>query len=218
MREFICRPATKKDIPFLVDTIIEAEKSGTDKLSYTSIFNLSESETRKYIADILLAEIDGCELSISSFFLAEINGTVVASVAAWIEGAEGIPSSVIKGNLLKYFLPKESITDAIKLHPILNELYIENRIATIQLGLVYVSENYRGKKLTNLLINEVINKYKLLNKNLSEMYVQVFENNISAIKSYEKSNFEIVKLVKSKNKRITDFLPSNGKVLMKKQI
>ncbi len=42
MSDFIIRPATIADAPFLAETIIEAEKSGTDKLSYTTIFGLSE--------------------------------------------------------------------------------------------------------------------------------------------------------------------------------
>jgi len=33
--------ASIKDLEFLVSTIIEAEKSGTDKLSYTTILGLS---------------------------------------------------------------------------------------------------------------------------------------------------------------------------------
>ena len=82
MDKFIFRNATINDVPFLVDTIIEAEKSGTDILTYSTVFGLSEDETRKYMADMLLEEVDGCELSISSFLVAENEGQVVAAVGA----------------------------------------------------------------------------------------------------------------------------------------
>ena len=42
------RPATINDAPFLAQTIIEAEKSGTDKLSYSTIFGFSEKMTYKF--------------------------------------------------------------------------------------------------------------------------------------------------------------------------
>ena len=52
MNDFIFRHANINDVSFLVDTIIEAEKSGTDILSYTTIFGLSEKEARKYIGEM----------------------------------------------------------------------------------------------------------------------------------------------------------------------
>ncbi len=94
MVNFIFRQATIKDVPFLVDTIIAAEKSGTDIFTYSTIFGLTEEEARKYIAAMFLEEIDGCELSISSFLLAESNGHIAAAIGAWIEGNEGISSNV----------------------------------------------------------------------------------------------------------------------------
>ena len=66
MNEHIIRSATIDDISFLVETIIEAEKSGTDRLSYSTVFGLSNEDTHKYLNDMLKEEIDGCELSVSS--------------------------------------------------------------------------------------------------------------------------------------------------------
>ena len=49
----VFRKAEEKDIPFLIETIIAAEKSGTDVFSYSKIFELPELEIRKILADIL---------------------------------------------------------------------------------------------------------------------------------------------------------------------
>jgi ribosomal protein S18 acetylase RimI-like enzyme len=218
MGTFIFRNATVEDVPFLVDTIIEAEKSGTDRLSYSTVFGLTEAETRGYLADMLLEEVDGCELSISSFLIAEQKGTIAAAVAGWIEGIEGIPSSVLKGNLLNHILPRDSVKKAMILNPVLGELHIENISNTAQLGLVYVSKEFRGMNLVNLLIDELILYLQKAKSDLSVMYVQVFANNIPAIRAYEKANFKVELTKKSSSKEILKYLPSDQKILMKKEL
>ena len=218
MEKFIIRKATINDVPFLVDTIIEAEKSGTDILTYSTVFGLSEDETKKYIAEMLLEEIDGCELSISSFLVAENDGEIIASVGAWIEGIEGISSSVLKGNLLNYTLPKKCIESAIELNIMIRELHIEYIPDTIQIGLVYVSPAFRGKNLVSLLINEQVFRLKQIKPSVSEIYVQVFGNNTPAIKAYEKANFKIQFSKKSVNKDILKYMPSDKKILMKREL
>ena len=106
MKDLILRKATIHDISFLIETIIEAEKAGTDILSYATIFELTELEIKNYLEAILREEIDGCELSISSFLVAEKNKNLIAASCAWVECAEGVPSRILKGNLLNYFIPK----------------------------------------------------------------------------------------------------------------
>jgi ribosomal protein S18 acetylase RimI-like enzyme len=218
MNNFIFRPATVDDVPFLVDTIIEAEKSGTDRLSYSTIFGLSEDESRNYIATMLLEEVDGCELSVSSFLIAEKQGKIAAAIAAWIEGEEGVPSTVLKGNLLNYTLPKKNIEKALSVNSILRDLHIEYITATLQLGLVYVAEAFRGQNLVSLLINYKVKQAQQVNPDVKEMYVQVFGNNVPAIKTYEKAGFKIVIDKESANKEVALYLPSNKKLLMKKEL
>jgi ribosomal protein S18 acetylase RimI-like enzyme len=217
MSNFFYRKATIDDIPFVVDTIIEAEKSGTDILTYSTIFGLSEKDTRNYLADMLAEEIDGCELSISSFLLAEADRKIVAAVAAWVEGIEGMPSTVLKGNLLNYSLPKDAIEKALTLNSIVRDIHIEYIQNSIQIGLVYVSEAYRGMNLVSLLIDNQINKLKQIISEPNGIYVQVFGNNLAAIKAYEKAGFKKVSVKESSNKDILNYMPSNIKVLMKRE-
>lgn len=216
MNDFIFRQATFNDVPFLVDTIIEAEKSGTDILSYSTIFGLSEREARKYIAEMFLEEIDGCELSITSFLLAELNGHIAAAIGAWLEGIEGIPSNIIKGNLLNFILPKRCIEHAVSLNGILNEVYIECFPNTIQIGVVYVVSEFRGKNLVNRLIEEQISRLSMRQASIPDAYVLVFGNNLPAIRAYEKSNFKVHLIKESQSEEIFNYLPSNRKILMKR--
>ena len=215
---FIIRPASINDIPFLVKTIIEAEKSGTDKLPYTTIFGLTEEETKKYLSEILMEDTDGCELSISSYLIAEKDGKNAAAAAAWIEAAGGIASTILKGNLLNYILPSVCITQATKSDFIIRPLHIDNIPRTIQLGIVYVSPDFRGLSLVSMLIDEHIHRLTTINHSISEMYVQVFENNAPAIKTYKKENFSLILTKESADINILSYLPSNKKILMKKEL
>lgn len=218
MENFTFRNATINDIPFLVDTIIEAEKSGTNILTYSTFFGITEDETRKYLAKMLEEEIDGCELSISSFLLAEFETKVVAAVAAWIEGTEGISSTVLKGNLLNYTLPKEALRKAVSLNAMVRQLHIEYIPNTIQIGLVYVAKANRGRNLVSLLINKQIENLLRKNTDPTGVYVQVFGNNLAAIKAYEKSGFRKVLNKESVDKEIMKYMPSRSKVLMKREL
>lgn len=216
--EFEFRKAKTGDIPFLVDTIIEAEKSGTDILSYTTVFGLEEPDARRYIAMMLDEEVDGCELSVSSFLIAEKDGQIAAAIAAWIEGVEGVPSTVLKGNLLSYTLPKEHIEKAMRVNDVVRDLHIEYKSDTLQLGLVYVSASFRGQNLVKLLIDEQVRLSKEINPALSEMFVQVFADNVPAIRSYEKAGFETVLIKNAGNMRVGEYLPSSRKILMRKPL
>lgn len=211
----ILRNATLNDIPFLVETIIEAEKSGTEVLSYTTIFGLSESEAKHYIALMLEEEIDGCELSVSAFLLAEIDGVVVAAVCAWVEGVEGVSSSTLKGNLLKFTLPEKSFENIQELNSIIKELHIDYINNSVQIGLVYVSELARGKGIVQMLLKEKITQLKGAYNTSNDVYVQVFGNNIAAIKAYEKVGFNSVLSKNAVNVDIEKYLPSSKKILMK---
>jgi len=218
MDSFIYRKATINDVPFLVETIIEAEKSGTDKLSYSTIFGLSEEEVRKYIADMLYEEVDGCELSISSFLVAEYNGQIAAALSAWIEGIEGIPSAILKGNLLNYVLPISCIKRAMKLNSMIREIHIEYLPNTIQIGAGYVANEFRGHRLLGLLNNEIIAQLVKAKPDITIICAQIFNCNTPSIKTYEKAGFVEIMAKESSNPEILCYLPSNRKILMKKEL
>jgi ribosomal protein S18 acetylase RimI-like enzyme len=213
--ELITRNATLSDIPFLVETIIEAEKSGTSILSYTTIFGLEEADAKKYIGLMLDEEIDDCELSVSAFFVAEIDGKTVGAVCAWVEEANGVPSTTLKGNLLRFTLPESSFQSIHQLNHIIKELHIEYIPNTIQIGLVYVSEEARGKGLVQRLLSEKIQQLKSVHQNIGEVYVQVFGHNLAAIKAYEKIDFQTINCKIAKSNDIINYLPSSTKIVMK---
>jgi len=218
MSEYIFREAIVEDIPFLVDVIIEAEKSGTDIISLAKTFDIDESDLRKYLTQMLEEGIDGCEFSVSSFFVAEYEDSPVAAFGGWIEGKneDDLPSSILKSNLLSYILPKEKFSQLYKISEIIKEIQIERELQTHQLEYAYVKSEHKGNGLIGNIIEKLLERAKLQDKFVKCSYVQVFENNTNAIKAYQKSGFKIVKKFESKHPEIFNYLPYNVKLLMKR--
>jgi len=217
MEDYLIRKATINDLSFLADGIIAAEKSNTDMLSLSTLFNLSETIVKNKIIAMLDEEIDGCEFSVSSFLITEYDRKPVAAVGGWIEGfVEDVPSKILKSNLIGFIFPKESIKFLQAHADIIEDIQIARERYSLQIEYVYVDNAHRGKRLAELLIKEHLKNGLSAYPNLGKAQVQVFNNNLSAIKLYERIGFRIVKSYKSNNKRILEFLPSNEKLLMEK--
>jgi len=218
MKDFIIRSATHTDIDFIVETIIQAEKSNTNKLGLSTIFNISEENVRKYLVEILQEDIEGCEFSLNSFLVVDTGMRAVAAIAGWKEqdNEDELPSAILKSNLIQFVFPKESIVYAGEMKKTIEKIQIERTINAYQIEYVYVDINYRGNHLATILINEHIKKAKVLNCDVIE--VQVFANNKPAINTYQKLGFTIVRKFVSDNNEIFHLLPYNEKLLMQKTI
>lgn len=212
--EYIVRPATLKDIEFIIETIVQAEKGGTDKFSLSTLFNLSEHEVRFYLKNILEEEIDGCEFSLSSFLVAEYDGECVAAVGGWIEGdnEDGQSSAVLKANLIGFHFPPQSLVFANGKSEIINDIKIDRIWNSCQIEYVFVDSNHRGNNLAGKLIHAHIEN---ANK-CTTCYIQLFSNNEVAINSYKKMGFKIEETFLSKNVEIEFYLPFSQKIVMKK--
>jgi len=212
--EYTIRYATINDIDFLVEVIVQAEKSGTNILSYSSLFEMSEVSIKKAISSILEEEIDGCEFSISGFLIAEKDNEKTAAMCAWIEEEDGIPSSVLKGNLLSFHITKDALQKAKEYREVVSGLAIDYIPQTLCIGPVYVAANHRGKDLVGLLLQKHIEnaqgKYPEI-----EVYIQVFACNLPAIKAYSKLGFQKFQHREIASELTEGILPSNKKLLMK---
>ena len=214
--EVTFRKPVTADIPFLAETAIQAEKAGSDILSYTTIFGLEEAQAKKCIIEMMEEEMDSCcEYSISSFVVAEHNGKIVGATCAWAEAVDGMPSSMQKGNLLRFSIPKENFEKAIPLSPLLRELHIEFFTDSIHMGLAYVAPEMRGQGLVGRMFRLRIDELKAENPEIKHVYLQVFKNNVSGIRAYERFGFKIVDTKVSANPHIANYLPSDTKYLMK---
>lgn len=212
------RRANLNDVIFLSKVIMEAEKSGSDKIGLATIFNLSEAELQNYLIQILEEEIEGCEWSVSSYFIAECDKSPVAAFAGWNEkeNEDEQPSSILKSNLIGFVFPKEKLVEFQKNQKVIKGILIEREPHTHQLEYAYVDKKHRGNGLTCKIIEQLLYVAKEQNPNLRKSQVQVFENNQSAIKVYERSGYKITKRQVSSHTEILNYLPWNVKLLMEK--
>jgi ribosomal protein S18 acetylase RimI-like enzyme len=218
MEEYTIRKASHTDIPFLVEAIIQAEKSNTDKLGLATLFELTEDEVRTYVADILAEEIDGCEFSVSSFLIAETNGFAVATAGGWIEGENNKSSAMLKASLLPYIIPIEKIENIIPKSAIINGVQIEREQGTYQIEYVFVDKNHRGNNLAAKIIAMHISGCKQRNAEIKKIHIQVFDNNPAAVVAYEKAGFTLLSKHESFDDRILELLPGKTKLLLQKTI
>lgn len=217
---YLIRKATSTDIPFIVKTIIEAEKSMTQTLGLAKLFDITEAELHDCLTQMLEIETHGCEFSLSSFFIAEYEKQAAAALGGWLEGFfyNGMPSALIKANLLNSILPKENLMKSIPKNEIFKDISIPRDKNTYQLEYSFVAENHRGKKLIQQLMLEHLRFAKTLTSNIKYAQLHVFENNPIIIKVHQQTGFEIKKQYTSAHPEIMDYLPYHTKLLMEKEV
>jgi ribosomal protein S18 acetylase RimI-like enzyme len=212
------RKANYQDIPFLVEAIIEAEKGGSDKLSYATIFSLSQEAVRNVLSEILAEDVEGQELCVSSFDIAEVDEQLAGAVCSWIEASTGQPSSLLKATLLNHFIPATNMQTAVSKKDILVEIAIEKPKHALILESVYTVPAFRKCGIFSALMTEKVNAVRTSNPDINTCALTVMKTNESALCAYQRVGFRVVLEKTSHNPLITDLLPSNTRVLMEKNI
>jgi len=212
------RRAGESDAEFIAESIREAEKSGTDVFSYARIFGLEDEKATEIIKNAVLEDIPGQELCLSGFIIADSDGEPAGAVCSWIEAEEDVPSSVIKANVLFYFLGKEIIAHAADKSVIVEPLTIQREQGTLQIESVYVRNKFRGMGVSNKLILEHIKQSILNGKSFSKVQIQLAETNASALASYKKLGFETMIRKTGNHPDILNYLPSDTKIMMELRV
>lgn len=217
MEGYLIRKAGKSDIAFLADTVIAAEKGRSDKLSYSTLFNVSENRARDLIMAMFEEEVDGCELSVSSFLVAEQDGKTVAALGSWIECFEGsMPSAILKSNLIFHTYEDESIEFFKTVSHISKDIFIEKEPLSLQFEYIYISPEHLGKGLDTELFKRSEELAREKYPGLKKAQSQLFKNNILAVIVLKKKGFNVVRSCRSDNAEILNYIPFNEKLLMEK--
>ncbi|HNA18021.1 MAG TPA: hypothetical protein PK678_15935, partial [Ferruginibacter sp.] len=206
------------DIPFLADVVIASEKAMSDRLSFTTLFNKPEEEVKQLIIQMFEEEVDGCELSLSSFIVTEFEGQPISGSGAWIEGFNGnMPSGILKSNLISYTFGKESIEYLKTKSHIVKDVMIDREPMTLQLEYFHIKNEHLGKGLDDLLMKRIEENALAEYPELKKVQCQIFKNSVFSIKILLRHGFRIVGSYKSDNDDIFDYLPFNVKLLMEKE-
>lgn len=212
------RRADEQDIPNLVESIISAEKSGTSKLSYSTLFTISEPELRALLAEILAEDVIGQELCVSGFLIAAQQGRFAGAMCAWVEGAGLKSSSLLKGNVLAYFFGRDRIAAATKNLKLMDELSLPRTPGALQIESVHVDAGHRGMGVCAQLLGAHEVQARRTISNLSKVQVILSKTNSAALSAYTKWGFRITEERSTQNLQVLDLLPSTSKILMERHL
>jgi ribosomal protein S18 acetylase RimI-like enzyme len=216
--DIIVRKAQSTDIPFLITCIIEADKSNTKKSSYCSLLNISEDKISDLLNEIFELELDGFEFCVSSFCVLEINNQLVGACASWIEFENDIPSWQTRMLSIRETSDPDSFSHLLSMNDIAANLIPQRTAHALQIESVYIIPEYRGKGLFKIMLEfHVQNSISRIPK-LNSIQMVVYDNNIQALKAYSKLGFSILNKTKLNNIEISRIFPSDGMILISKQI
>lgn len=218
--KYTFRNATTDDIDFLAEVIVEAKKGVSNMVGMANLFDLSVEDFRGYIKQMLEEEIGGCDLSVSSFIVAEYEGKSVAAFGGWVEGEneDNMPSSILKSNLIGFIIPLCNVLKAKENGNIISDLQVEKEMGAYQLEYGYTIPEHRGHHLIGRLIELHEKKALASPSKPSKMQVLVYDNNEPAIKAYTKQGFRVVRHYESNHPDILKIFPHNRELLLEKQL
>ncbi len=219
-RKYILREARTDDIDFLIDVIIEAEKSGSGNCGLASLYGLTVEEIKPYLKQILEEEVSGCEFSIDGFLVIEYDNEPVAAFGGWWEGhnEDSMPSALIKSNLLGYYLPKTSLSYARSKMDIVRPLQIEREPDTYQFEYSHVRQDHLGHCLIQWLLEEQENRARSMSPEIKKIQAHVFEHNKAIKLIFKMMGFKITKRLVSDNPETKLYFPDNVLLLMEKEL
>ncbi len=214
MDNLVIRQAEEKDIDFIIETIIEADKSGSNVISACNILNVNEIEYKDILKNILNDNIEGQEYGLSGFLVAELDNIPIGALGSWIEGAVGISSYILYSNILLFYLDKGKIPSILEKFKITKELSFRRETGAIQMEYGYVREEFRRRGVYTRLILESIKRYYPENKNIKKAQGICFKDNYKSLNASLKIGFKIIDSKLSENNNIKNIFPYYEKVLL----
>jgi len=216
--ELRVRRATAADRDFLIEAIIESERGSASCVSYCEIFSLDETALRTLFASILSEDFEGQELCISGFLIAEADGAYAGAACGWLEGEAGMPSTLIKANLLGHFLDAARLQEARRYFARLEALAITREKGAAQLESIYVRATHRGRGVMGRILGEHLAQIQQRAPATSKAQIILVDANASARRAYEKLGFRVALQRRTDDPMLLPFVPGGIKILMERPI
>jgi hypothetical protein len=207
------RKANIDDIDFVIEAIIESEKSGTHMISSCKIFNFTEKEFKDILRKILVQDIPGYDYYLSGFIIAELQGEKIGTVGSWVEASGGTASGMIKATVLFQYLCAAKFKEINKNTKVVKGLTLNREPGTLQLEHGYTKEKYRRQGVFINVIKENI-KQNILHHNFLKVQGILFNENYKSFKAHLKLGYKVIEEKKVEDPDIFKFFPYNAKVLM----
>ncbi len=212
------RRATIVDIDFIVEELIEAERSGSGMVSHQKIFHLSMPEYEKLLYNILQEEVPGSEYYCDNYLLICQGEKIIGGHAAWIEGEGNKSSNMIKGALLAYYLGIEKWKEITEDLRIISEIETPREPGALIMEAGYLKQGVRGRNILQEFIDYTINMFKEEYPELKKAQLVCFLENERSIKAVSKAGFTIKTKNVSNNPRIKELIPGKGIVQLEREL
>ncbi len=208
------RQARKEDIPFVIEAIIESEKSGSDKISSCNIFELTEESYIDILKEILIQDIENYDYYLSGFLIAELGGENIGALGSWMEDPDDNPSGMIKASVLFQYLDKSKMKSVSSNTRIVKGLALTREKNTLQLEHGYVIEKYRRRGVfTGLLKESILFNFEKYG-GFEKVQGILFKDNYKSYKALLKFGYEVIKEKTVDDPGILKIFSYNSKVLM----
>ena len=212
-KEVVIRKATKADISFLVKAIVAAEKSGTYTVNYQKIFNLSDRELFSFLSKILKSEEPNHEFTYTSYYVAELQGRVVAAMSAFIEELDGISSIAIKSAIIPKMIGIENWKKAVPAFRLLGSLYMDRAPGSLQIEYAHTRPNVQAIGLMEKLARTVMRTEKELHPELKFVEVHAIYENSGTARVCRDIGYVTHLVVESENDEVLKYVPSKKRIL-----
>lgn len=212
--EVTLAPASIEDLDIVLDTIIEAEKSGSDIISSCLIFNMTEHEYRKILTSMIEKRYEDYEFTLPGFLVAKHNHTKLGSLGSWIEGKNGMDSSIIKASALFTTIEKDKLLEVQPNLKILGGASFHRTPGALQLEYAYVKPEYRRRGVFTKLILGQINRYRNIELELLLAESILFRENYKSLNCYQKLNFQLKDSINLKGQPSENYFPYSERILM----
>ncbi len=180
------RKANISDISFIVQCVIESEKSGSEVFPYTSLFGLTEKEFAGLMISIFDEEIEDQPWFLDYWYIVEVNGQAAAGCCVWVESLSGVSSDMLKTQILSSMLGKQ-FRDRFELLQEVSKISIYRLPGTLQFEHLYTHPQFRGMGcMRNLL------QYIGIQHTTKQHEIQLLQNNHQAFDLYKKLGFNVI--------------------------
>ncbi|MCL5029594.1 MAG: hypothetical protein M1480_11340 [Bacteroidetes bacterium] len=207
------RQATADDLDFVIETIIESEKSNSSIISSCNVFALSEVRFKEILKIVLLQNIPNYDYYLSGFLIAEKDGEYIGALGSWFEAPDETPSGIIKATVLFPYLDKSKMKDISKNTKVIKDLSLNRKSKTLQLEHGYTREPYRRQGVFTNIIREHI-LWNKVEYNFEKVQGILFKENYKSFNAHLKLGYQVVEEKHTANLDILKFFPYGTKVLM----
>src|SRR6185295_5679133 len=107
------------------------------------------------------------------------------AACGWIEGEEGMPSTLIKANLLHHFLAADRLEWARPWFARLEALAIARAAGAAQLESIYVRADQRGRGVVARILGEQLAQLRARAPETAKAQIVLVRDNESARRAYE---------------------------------